>query len=439
MERGDSVNNNTMIMVGHDIPHTYSPIYVGCFFFMGLTWFFPGSKIIQWIHNGVLLSLVVFYVIHHNIFQKGTVLINSFICFFIAMTLFFLHSALTNLYELTRLGYIPFHDVYRALGIKSIVRVSLHCVFAYVLFRCCQEDRNGLIFRAFAWGTIVLFVFFVVFFLNQFSVGERLMLVADDNESIAHPNRLAVMFLLFFYINLLAYSYSRCLWSKLCHGLFCLAAVGAIILTQSRTSLVALLLGLLFGLSFQWRRLLWIFLLTLLMGTMYWVGDIRLSDYLPARFTIAQAVRDKASGRSEVWGDYLKHATLEDWLLGRGYFAHQEAILYQKPLAAADTYLWAKKKTWGLILGMHSVYLESVLVFGLFGGILYCCWAFILLKRMVNNVLYGKANWMYLSMWVSFLLWSISESDFLNKSFLFFWAIALSQVCKKDGDESYEA
>jgi len=408
--------------------------YVFLFFLLGLAWGMPGSWRIA-----AACPLIALYVWENGILQMKRPMKRSFIIFVIGCALFFLHTSLTNLLELTGDGYIPFHRVYQALGLKELLKLVLRLSGAYVIFRCCQRhSKDGLFFRAFAWGNIVLLILFFVLFKDLIGVGmdERFYLTLNDDGGVMHPNGIAYHFLLFFYVNLLAAYYSEGWVIRVPHWAFCCMAVLIIILTQSRTILLALLLGLALVFFFAWNRALFGALLLGLLCVLVFINDVNLTVFLPERFTVTQAVRDRGAGRTDVWRDYLEYATPRDWLIGRGFFAYSEAVLYQKPLRCKDGAMMARLRKNGLggLLYTHNLYLGTALLLGIGGLVVYCGLALMVFFRLLAGILSKRSVWIFLPMWCGFLIGGCTELDLGDTNFLLFWAIALSQACVQKGE-----
>ena len=166
------------------------------------------------------------------------------------------------------------------------------------------------------------------------------------------------------------------------------------------------------------------------------------SSYLPRRFSVAQALEDKASGRAEVWKDYLEHATLKDRLLGIGYIAGTEAILYQKPLREMVPLVLLKLKVNPApikILISHNTFLYHFLTFGIVGLLCYCIFLWRIFVLIWRQLFSERESGVFLALLVSFLAFSCFEADFLGKNFCMIFAVLLAQVFQKDGNDACEA
>jgi O-antigen ligase len=360
--------------------------------------------------------------------------------FFMVLLFFLAHLSLTNLNELLRFSYVPFHAVYQSAGLGNAARLSFCISFLYVLFRSFQKNfHHDVLFQAFAWGMNAFIVIVLYYFPTLIISSSRLYLSVQEGEIIL-PNRLAYEMMLCFYLNLLAYLYTRRLFNKIGHILFCGVSFVFIILTMSRTSLAALLMGLMILICVSKKRFVLVALICLLLTIFSYTFDKNLLFFLSERFTVQQALRDRASGRTEVWSDYLEHATVKDWLMGIGYALGVEAILYQKPLKFIESRSLFKQNASVLkILSTHNMYLQIIFTFGLLGLALTCYFLYNTSKRLLKGVLGGDIWGVYLAIWISFLLRGEFENGFLNKEFCAYTAIIFSQIFKLDGDDVHES
>ncbi|MDR1481570.1 MAG: hypothetical protein LBI74_02990, partial [Synergistaceae bacterium] len=240
---------------------------------LGFVWFLPDQ--IAYSCIGIFLMV---YMLYHPPFQ-----IDRRLLLLAVISLFFLtHLSLTNLFEISRLGYMPFHRIYRTTGITDILGIILRGSFIYVLFRCFREGNpDGRFFQDFAGG-MNAFLVVLICFLPSFSNGiVGRLAFSFRGDMVRHPNIMAYMMMLCFYLNFLSCYYVR-RFLKAYHILFCIISSIFIFLTLSRAVLVALLTGLVIWICRDKKRLLATSIVIVILIIFYSAFDV---NFLPERIT----------------------------------------------------------------------------------------------------------------------------------------------------------
>ena len=415
-----------------------SKIYAVLFFMIGLT-----LGMMENLSYIFLSALITFYVLHHTIWGITDDTSRSLSIFFCVCAVVFLHSAIMTLIELSGSGYNPFNSLYHDFGAKNTIKVFMGLIGVYVMFQCFRDRDEGMLFlQSFAWGNIVYLVIILIVFRNFIQYGEgieRLSLANEETGDTLYTNVLAYLFLLFFYANLIAFRFASRYFYKMTHFVFCCVSAMIIVLTQSRTSLFALLLGLIVGVCLSWRRIIITAVIMALFFLFLGILGFSPQSMIPQRFTVSQAVQDKASGRTGIWRDYLDYITLADWVVGRGYITADQSVLYQKPVRDWPRYAFnSAKSAIDTVYYPHNQYLQIAIHFGLIGLFLYFCFALNVLWRLSKRIFSGHCSFIYLSMFCSCLFHGLAEARFYYPKFAFFifWAIALSKAFSKDENYS---
>jgi uncharacterized protein involved in exopolysaccharide biosynthesis len=292
-----------------------------------------------------------------------------------------------------------------------------------VLFRCFREGNfSGRFFQAFAGGMnafLVVLICFLPSFGNE--LFGRLTFSFQEDAGL-HPNGVAYMMMLCFYLNFLSCYYVKQIL-KAYHILFCIISSIFIFLTLSRAVLVALSAGLAIWVCRDRKR----FLAT---GTVIGILIIFYSrlnaDFLPERITIQQMSQDNGSGRIQLWGSYIEHATQKDWLLGVGYASSPMSVLYQKPLRDRR---FSGNPSVFRIYATHNMYLQIALTYGLAGVILSIFFMGYASRQLLKDFVKGggRKN-IYLSLWISILLQGMFEHVFLTRTFCVYLSLISAQI-----------
>ncbi|MDR1916167.1 MAG: O-antigen ligase family protein [Synergistaceae bacterium] len=393
----------------------WSKIYSALFWMLGFCWLFPFR--LRYICFSIIIAL---FFINSMTVRKQRHLGKKEIVFLVVLLIIITHLSATNIYELARFGYVPFHDVYLTAGMQNLLLLLLNTAWMFVVIDLfIKHHGGGLLIRSLANGANVSVVV-LVFIFSSFDLltsSGRLTISFGANYH-KHPNVLAFGFVLFFYLNLLASFYKNNKLWKIYYWLFCVADLIVIVTTMSRTSLGALLLGLVLGNLYYFNKkvniVLFMSLLLILIYIQAFNGGVISTLVLPERFTLQKAFDDRASGRIETWEDYLTFAKLKDYLVGVGYGGRDEIVLYQKPLqarAAKDKFLFSQ--VWP-ILRTHNIYLQALMNFGILGFCIYLCFLYLLFRRIVNYG--GGANMQknYLSMYITFVISGIFQHIYIE-------------------------
>jgi len=396
--------------------------YVILFFLLGFSWILPFQA------RTICLTLIIlFYCVDHIVFKQYY--INKiFIVFLVFFLITLTHLAVMNLYELIRFGYIPFHDIYTSPG-RDILKLTLVVAWMYVAVNILGKYiHNGLLISSFTNGFNVFVIVLLCFLPSVIGDGVRLAMTFQESEDPMHPNRVAYVMLLFFYLNLLSSFYANKVLVKIYHWFFCILNFAFIVMTLSRTSLAVLLVGLTCLLFFR-KKILCVLLLGAMAFGLYIVTfdeNFFLNLPINERFTARRAIEDGGSGRDRVWMDYLTHASLKHYLIGIGYDSPTQGILYQKPLRH-----WVARDRFLGIYSPHNTYLNNLLTFGIIGFIIYLYFLYFLGKKIIINAMSNTGTpRIYFAMFVSFVIWGLFENpDFTSIMFI---SIFLSQIIQLD-------
>jgi O-antigen ligase len=186
-------------------------------------------------------------------------------------------------------------------------------------------------------------------------------------------------------------------------------------LTFSRGAIIALLLGVVYLIYFD-KKLLYGSILILFLAVM-WV-QIREKDFLnflPGRFAVNRVIQDKTNGRAEIWIDYFNYAKLKDYLIGVGYNASPQSILYQKPLLIISPLdsrmgLLGTEASRLKIFSIHSFIFYILFVFGIFGFFICFYLSYLIYKNIKNNIALSlTTRRIYLSLYISIMIALASE------------------------------
>lgn len=414
--------------------------YTLFFFLLGFFWLWGGG--VEWF---ICFFLIGFYVFDYFILKRCRVVSREFLVFLFVFLIFSIHLFWANIYELARFGYVPFHEIYRMGGVVKLMGFALKSVSLFVAFQCFKQTTSkSVLFEAFTWGAVsFLFCLFLGWssFLSSEWTG-RLSLVFGEGRRALSPNAIAYAMMVCIYINIIAFLRSRHTVNRVVYLAYCVVAFVVILLTGSRTSLASLLIGLFFWFCLKKKRFLYFSFAVFALCLCFFVLNVDFFSYLPRRFSVAQALEDRASGRAEIWKDYLEHATLKDRLLGIGYIAGTEAILYQKPLREMVPLVLLKLKANPApikILISHNTFLYHFLTFGIAGLLCYCIFLWRIFVLIWRQFFSEKESGVFLALLVSFLAFSCFEADFLGKNFCMIFAVLLAQVFQKDGNDACEA
>jgi len=390
-----------------------STTYIILFFMLGFSWMLPlQGRVI------CFFLLILFYCVDNVVFGEGRV--NKLTIIFGAFLLTILtHLAVTNLYELVRFNYVPFHSVYRNSGIRSTLGLIFNTTWIYIIANILLKyARDGLLIRAFASG-FNIFTIILLCHLPSLLVdihGTRLSFVLQEDGHPLNPNLLAYTFMLLLYLNFLASFYTDRILVKAYHWLFCAVNVVFIIMTMSRAIFVALLIGLVCLLFFQRKLFFTLIFVALLFGFYTMVFDKDFLSVLPIPerlIDVNRAIEGGGAGRTDVWMDYFTYASLREYLLGVGYGSSAQEILYQKPLR-----YWASSAS-GIIspmllriLSPHNTYFEAFLKYGIIGLCIYLYLLCFLGKKIIRRAMSeSTVSRIYLAIFVSFVLRGMFEDS----------------------------
>ena len=304
----------------------------------------------------------------------------------------------------------------------------------YVIFRCVRTStERSCFFQFFTWGAVSFVLLFAIFFWkNLGSEGGGRWEVFVDGKLLWDPNALGIFSFLCFYASLLACYYTHEYILKICYLIFCGLFIFIIFMAQSRTPLGAIVFGIAIGLALKWKYYIPLILGLALLIVGLWSADIKVNDIMPRRFTMSQALEDRAAGRTEVWRDYIEYATLSDWLIGRGCVAKEETILYQKPLREMRGLgRLLGRLDWnpaGRIYATHNTYIQIALLLGIGGVVFFALLFFAVTWGLLKGVIRDGICWIYLSMWLSLLIYFIFGDILFTHFFLFFVVVSLSQI-----------
>jgi O-antigen ligase len=328
-----------------------------------------------------------------------------------------------NLYEVVRFGYTPFHDIYLGNTVfREISKLIWNVAWMYVVSRYLSRYiEEGVLIRSFVGGlnvfaiitTLILILFFpalVVLYLKE----TRLTLLFADNI-IVGPNALGRTLLLSFYLNLLCFSYADKIKIKIYYVFFCIFNVIAIVLTLSRGTIVALLFGVAYLIYSNKKILRLSFFFLLFLGMLCQISTKDFFNFLPRRLTVNQMMKEKTSGRSDIWSDYFHYAKLKDYLVGVGYNATAESILYQKPLRSiyslkSRNHAIATETRRLRIWHIHNIYFYILFVYGVSGIFIYFFFLCLFYNNIKRNLSLSLAiRRIYLSLYVSIIVTLTSE------------------------------
>ena len=82
--------------------------YTLFFSLLGFFWLWGGR--VEWF---IWFFLIGGYVFDYFVLKRYRVVSREFLIFLFIFLIYFSHLLLTNIYELMRFGYVPFHEIYR--------------------------------------------------------------------------------------------------------------------------------------------------------------------------------------------------------------------------------------------------------------------------------------------------------------------------------------
>lgn len=207
-------------------------------------------------------------------------------------------------------------------------------------------------------------------------------------------------------------------------GGFLLLAVALILLSTSKTSLLAMMLA--FGgvgALAIFRRSPLIGIPLVYAGVVLGVGLALAVEFAP-KFMFGLIGKDPTlTGRTDIWEALFDQIKMHPWL-GHGY-----AVFWLDETGPA---FWVRQRTQWLVPTAHNGWLETWLSIGLVGVVLFAITYISTLISALRGVLRGKeAYWALISTLV-FLLFSMSESNILQQNNLG-WIVFAATAAKLFG------
>ena len=181
--------------------------YTLFFSLLGFFWLWGGR--VEWF---IWFFLIGGYVFDYFVLKRYRVVSREFLIFLFIFLIYFSHLLLTNIYELMRFGYVPFHEIYRMGGVVKLGGFALKLVSLFVAFQCFKQSTSkSVLFEAFTWGG-VSFLFCLFLWWSSFLSSEwtgRLSLVFGEGRRAISPNAIAYTMMVCIYIGIIAFLRSR--------------------------------------------------------------------------------------------------------------------------------------------------------------------------------------------------------------------------------------
>ncbi len=428
--------------------------YSVLFFLLGFFWFLfhnmPIEKLMKYFG---MLSFCLLYLLEAICSPREKKVSWKLYVVILFLLVFFCHFFVTGLLELGRFGEVVnmySANVYAGVDMngnvndniiarnlvysgvlnisKEILKLLFYLFYDYVLYRVlCRDTQRSIFIRSFAWGIFFSTALLVAVFHSTvgFSGGMRMTIEFRAGNPM-HPNTLALLSLLAFFVPCVAYSYERHIIPKICHILSGALAIIFLFFSGGRSMTLGLL-GAVSYLFFSMQKRKYqvgVVFLILILGIFLFQNQ-----NLPfvKRFTIEKAVQDQGSGRLGMWQDYYKYMAWSHYLLGVGPLSTTSVIIAQQP-----------NLHWGFIDHPSSTYIYVLLTYGLGGLLCYMTFLFLVAKRLLKNIHSGKAKPIYFAIFLSFCIWSLTGYlNMLDIKAALFWILPLSQVFR-DNSEPYE-
>ncbi len=211
----------------------------------------------------------------------------------------------------------------------------------------------------------------------------------------------------------------RWLW-----GIILLLATILVLLSTSKTSLMALFLGLGgVGALYVFKRSPFIGIPMLYFGVIFGGGLALGIEYAP-KFMFGLIGKDPTlTGRTDIWAALFAQIKDHPWL-GHGY-----AVFWLDETGPA---FWVRQRTQWLVPTAHNGWLETWLSIGLVGVLLFALSYISAIIAGLRGVLHEKAAYWGLISTLVFLLFSLSESNILQQNNLG-WIVFAATAAKLFG------
>ncbi len=207
-------------------------------------------------------------------------------------------------------------------------------------------------------------------------------------------------------------------------GTLALLAIGLVLMSTSKTSLLALLLGLGgVGALYVFRRGPLIGIPLVFFGSTF-AGAFMLGlEYAP-KFMFGLIGKDPSlTGRTDIWEALFDQIKTHPW------FGHGYAVFWLDETGPA---FWVRQRTEWLVPTAHNGWLETWLSIGLLGVLLFALAYISTVITALRGVLSGKAAYWALVSTLVFLLFSLSESNILQQNNLG-WTLFAATAAKLFG------
>lgn len=410
-------------------------IYFALFFWLGFAWFSHSVRF-AW---PAMCSLVAFYFFHNVILRKGEKHIsNSYMPFLLLGVFLIFRCFIANLEQLMSFTENTYHRAWS--GFSTGARMFMDVSFLYCMFRYISHSRKnnaGLFFEGFANGsnlfTLFLFMKGSITYTggleNDLATNVGFTIFGETTNSI---NGIAPLFLQFFFMNFLAYVYQKRRIFKVYHIILCIVDIAAMFLIQSKTCTLGFIMGIIAVLIVKKAKWVPVIIIGAALVVWAYVEDFGgLSDFLPPRYSyevVSTSLSRGNTGRTEVWHDYLSNSMSGEMLLaGLGYGMHTASI-YQKPLTM-PLKIKSIMLNYNAVLYPHSTYISMFIDIGGIGFVIYILIILTILFRLIAGITRGTIHWIYLTMYITFILWSFSEGGLFSDMFLLSYAVVLPEVC----------
>ncbi len=207
-------------------------------------------------------------------------------------------------------------------------------------------------------------------------------------------------------------------------GGFLVLATLLVLLSTSKTSLLALLLGLGgVGALYVFRRGPLIGIPLVYFAVVFGVGIVLGVEYAPKFMFGLIGKEPTLTGRTDIWEALFTQIKDHPW------FGHGYAVFWLDETGPA---FWVRQRTEWLVPTAHNGWLETWLSIGLVGVVLFAIAYVSTLIAALRGLLRGKAAYWALISTLVFLLFSISESNILQQNNLG-WVLFAATAAKLFG------